>query len=289
MKAIDSKTDLYGIFGNPVKHSLSPFLHNALFEKEGLNAVYLAFEIDPLRLSQAFDGMRAIGMKGANVTLPFKENAIDLVDEIPEDLDRWIGAINTVVLREGRLFGYNTDAPGFLAALREAFGFKAEGKSVLLFGAGGAARAAAFALAHAGADRIFIHNRTAERAQGLRDHLAPHFPDCEIVAIPSVESLEGERVDLVVNATSSGMKGESEFFFPLARMAGKPFAYDMVYTGDTSFLKTGRSLGWQTCGGLGMLVAQGALSFGLWTGRSEGVRQTMTDLLKTRLVTDRSQ
>src|SRR3990167_46940 len=168
---LDAETDLYGILGNPVRHSLSPLIHNAVFQELKINAVYLAFEIRRESLGLAFEAVRSLGIKGVNVTIPFKEAALGFVDEIPEDLDRCVGALNTVVNRDGRLFGYNTDVSGFLTAINEELQFNPEGKTALVLGAGGAARGVVFALAHAHAEKILINNRTETRAQGLQEYV----------------------------------------------------------------------------------------------------------------------
>ena len=115
---INSRTHLYGVLGDPVGHSLSPVIHNAAFAHSHLNAVYLAFHVQPGALGLAFEGMRSLGIRGVNLTIPFKEEAMDFIDEVPEDVDRAVGALNTVVNKNGQLIGYNTDGPGFLKALK---------------------------------------------------------------------------------------------------------------------------------------------------------------------------
>lgn len=276
---IDSHTQLYGIFGNPVHHSLSPSIHNAAFKRLGMNASYLAFEIEPDALGLAFEGVRSLNIRGVNVTIPFKEDVINYVDEIPEDLDRLIGALNTVVLKDGQLLGYNTDGPGFLASLQNELSFKASGKDILVLGAGGSARGLVFALARAGAERIFILNRTVERAQGLAEYASQYFPETDIEAIRSTGELPPKKIDLIVNTTSCGMKGNDTL--PLDWSAVKPpaAAYDLVYAPrETPWLKAARALGIPAANGLGMLIEQAALSFELWTGKKEGVREAMREV-----------
>lgn len=279
---IDSQTLLYGIFGNPVDHSLSPILHNAVFKKLRMNAVYLAFKIEPDSLGLAFEGMRSLKLRGVNVTIPFKEDVVNFVDEIPEDLDRLTGAINTVVSKDGALLGYNTDGPGFMAALQQELSFKASGKDVLVLGAGGAARGAVFALARGGADRLFIYNRTPGRAQGLAEYAAQYFPETEIQALASVEDLPPKRLDLIVNATSAGMKHGKEVPLDWALIKEPAAAYDLVYSpAETPWLHGAKKAGIPCTNGLGMLVEQAALAFELWTGRKEGVREAMREALDT--------
>ncbi len=279
---LNAETQLYGIFGNPVRHSLSPLIHNALFKKLGMNAVYLAFPIEKESLGLAFEAIRSLGIRGVNITIPFKEMAINLVDEIPEDADRCVGAINTVVNRNGRLYGFNTDVPGFLAALKNELQFNPAAKNILVLGAGGAARAAVFALAHAGAESVWIYNRTPGRAAGLQSYLSSFFSETEIESLESLDTVRRERIDLVVNATSCGMKTEDPIAFDLELLREKAFVYDLIYApGQTRLLKMAESLGWPRANGLGMLAAQAAISFQHWTGQSKGVHETMLEVLKT--------
>lgn len=278
---IDSHTRLYGIFGNPVEHSLSPAIHNAAFKQLGLNAVYLAFRIAPESLGLAFEGMRSLEMRGANITIPFKEDTINFLDEIPEDLDRLTGAINTVVLKDGQLLGYNTDGPGFLAALKGELSFTPGGRDVLVLGAGGSARGVVFALARSGADRIFLYNRTRQRAQGLAEYAAQYFPETDISALSSFDDLPPSKLDLVVNATSCGLRGNKDLPLDLGLLKKDPAAvYDLVYSPkQTPWLKEAEKLGVPHANGLGMLIEQAALSFGLWTGKKDGVRESMREAL----------
>ena len=283
-ESINAETSLYGIFGNPVTHSLSPLMHNAAFSRFQMNSVYLAFPIEEHSLGLAFEGIRSLEIKGVNITIPFKEQAVEFIDEIPEDLDRSIGALNTVVNRKGILYGYNTDALGFLTSLNEDLNFRPEGKSILILGAGGAARGISFALAYAHADKILIHNRTPERSEGLTDYLSGSFPATAIEPLRDLSNLKNEKIDLVVNATSCGMKGNDSLPMDLRQFEHAVSVYDLVYApSETRFLKEAKKLGFANANGLGMLVNQGALSFELWTGQKEGVRQCLREALKTCL------
>lgn len=277
---VNAGTELYAVLGNPVRHSLSPYLHNTLFTGLGINAVYLALEVEPNSLALAFEGIRSMGIRGVNLTIPFKEDAMNYIDEVPEDIDRAIGAINTVVNREGRLFGYNTDAPGFLSALEHELSFRPAGKTALVLGAGGAARGIAFALAHAGADRVLIYNRTADRAHGLAGHLSAHFPETEIEVLHAPEDLE-DKLDLVVNATAVGLKSGDGLPLDLTKVPGAPAIYDLIYApAETPLLKQARARKLAAANGLGMLAEQAAMAFALWTGRTDGIREGMLEALK---------
>ncbi len=279
---INAQTKTYGILGNPVRHSFSPLIHNAAFAKHGINARYLAFEVERHSLPLAFEGIRSLEIQGVNVTIPFKEEAASLVDEIPEDLDRCVGAINTIVNKDGMLYGYNTDLLGFLTALRESLNFNPEAKNILVLGAGGAARAVVFALGRAHAQKILIYNRTFERAEALISYALDYFPETDIDALEDIAAVKHEKkIDLVVNATASGMKGDVSIPMDLKLLNGHPAVYDLVYSpSKTPLLKEAEKMGLNTSNGLGMLAEQAALSFELWTGKKEGVRDLMLETLK---------
>lgn len=279
---IHADTRVYGIFGDPVHYSLSPMIHNALFHDLGINAIYTAFHVKKESLGLAFEAIRALEIPGVNITIPHKEAAAHFVDEIPEDLDRCVGALNTVVNRNGKLFGYNTDGKGFLTALHEELSFDPEGKTALVIGAGGAARGVVFALAQAHAEKILVYNRTWERAEGLGAYLEKHFPETEIQIPRSLGAFQKENPALVVNATSCGMRETDPLPIDLASLSGSPSVYDLVYTpAETKFIKLARKMNFPCAGGLGMLAAQAAFSFELWTGKKEGVRDKMLEVLKT--------
>ena len=277
---INGETQVYGVLGDPVTHSLSPVIHNAAFRQSHLNAIYLAFRVPAEALGLAFEGIRSMGIRGVNLTIPLKETALGFIDEIPEDVDRLTGAINTVVNEKGILIGYNTDGLGFLTALKEELAFSPSGKTVLVLGAGGAARSVIFSLARAGAERVLIHNRTRSRAEGLAEHASSHFPETEIEPVISLGELKLQKIDLVVNATSCGLKGQGEMPFDLKILKNKAAVYDLVYSPlETPFLKAAKEWGHRSANGLGMLTAQAALSFERWTGKKDGVRQAMKEAL----------
>ncbi len=279
---IDSHTQLYGVIGNPIEHSLSPQMHNAAFRNFNLNAVYLGFRVPPEALGLAFEGIRALNIRGVNLTIPFKQTVIEFIDEIPEDVDRAMGAINTVVNKEGRLYGYNTDGMGFLTSLKEDLFFNPQSKNILVLGAGGSACSVVFSLARAHAKGVFIHNRTQERAQGLASFAGSYFSEIDISAIASLDELRHQKMDLVVNTTSCGMRGNTDSPMDLKQLKNAATVYDLVYSPlQTPFLKTAKALGWPVANGLGMLAAQAALSFELWTGKKQGVREVMQEALKT--------
>ena len=265
-------TRVFGIFGDPVDHSLSPVMQNAAFEKAGIDAVYVPFHVRPQQLGGALEGLRSLGIAGINVTVPHKERVLDLLDEVDAHA-RLIGAVNTILNRDGWLFGYNTDGIGLLEALRAELDFNPAGSHVLLLGAGGACRAAAVALCAAGAESIGWVNRTAQRAQKLADEFSAHFPGTEFAVYPwdfqepstfPVAALAD--VDLVVNTTTLGLKGES-IALPWHLLSPRVSIYDMVYASEKTPLcvQAGRH-GCQAADGLSMLVGQGEHAFRIWTG-----------------------
>lgn len=240
------------ILGHPVAHSRSPAMHNAAFRAAGVDARYLALDVPPESLAAAIAGLRATNALGCNVTLPHKAAALALMDELDASA-RSAGAVNTVVFRDGRAIGHNTDGAGALDALREG-GAKVPGARVLVLGAGGAARGIAHALAAAGAD-VTVTNRTPARAGGLG------FPVIPWERVPDVL----RNVDILVNATTVGMHGE-RLPFTLERMLPGAAVFDAVY-GATPLLADAKARGLLAIRGEGMLLHQGARSFTLWTSK----------------------
>jgi len=254
---IDAQTELYGVLGNPVRHSLSPVIHNSAFRKMGLNAVYLAFEVKNLKA--AMEGIREFGIRGVSVTVPFKTEALPFLDEI-DVLAEKIRAINTIVNQGGKLIGYNTDWSGALMALEEWIDLK--DKRVLLIGAGGAARAIGFGLKEKGAE-IFISNRSHERGEQLARELKAVFQ-------PSIDGLEA---DVLINATSIGMYPQPEATpFPKEFLKEGMIVMDIVYQPlETRLLKEAERKGCLAINGLEMLLYQAAAQIEIWTGRKADV------------------
>jgi shikimate dehydrogenase len=213
--------------------------------------------------------VRALGIRGVNITIPHKERVMDFLDEIDETA-RALGAVNTIENKGGRLLGHNTDAGGFVSSLVDETGVELRGLTALVVGAGGAARAVVYGLASRGAARIIVANRTVERAEALCADLAAACPGVELEAV-SLDAEEMKRLlgqtRVLVNATSLGMKGRGELDLPLERLGKDAVVSDIVYTPmETGLLRRARALGLGLHHGLGMLVGQGALSFEIWTG-----------------------
>lgn len=264
---ITGKTKLVGVWGHPVGHSRSPVMHNAALAALGLDWAYVPFDVRPDDVGTALAGARALGLVGVNVTVPLKEIVPPFLDTISEDARR-IGSVNTIHHRDGLLHGDSTDGPGFLRALADLTGpVAASSRRALLLGAGGSARAVAFALAGQGWT-VAITNRTRARAQELADRLTVFYP---CAATVSEWGEDAGEFDLIVNTTSLGMHPHEDTMpaLPPGALAPGRWVLDLVYAPpETRLLREARRSGCRTANGLGMLVYQGALSLSLWTGLS---------------------
>jgi len=258
---IDQHTALYGVTGYPLGHSLSPLMHNAAFECCGVNAVFLAFETHDLE--GCIRSVRALGIRGLSVTLPFKSEIIAYLDRL-DSLAESIGAVNTVVNREGMLIGYNTDATGALRALSDIV--DPRDKRCLILGAGGAARAIGFALKEQGCV-LTIANRSRERGEALAQVL-----DASFVLMDQVKGLE---TDILIQTTPVGMYPQVEQCPMNPESVRAEVVMDIIYNPfRTELLKSFKRQGAKTIEGMRMFVCQGAEQFRLWTGLEPPI-QTM--------------
>jgi shikimate dehydrogenase len=267
LQEITARTGLVAVLGHPVSHSLSPRMHNAAFLAQGVDLVYAAFDVPPERLAEAIGGLRALGMAGANVTVPHKEAVMRLLDEL-EPLAARVGAVNTIVNHQGRLVGHNTDVGGFLAALDSVRPEGARGLRCLVAGAGGAARAVVTALAEGGAAEVWIHNRTEPRARSLCESAAGWgMARCEVVSANELRA-RTQSADLVVNATSVGLgTSVKESSVPVDILDSHQVVMDLVYAAHpTALVAAAAARGATTLDGREMLVMQAASSYRLWTG-----------------------
>ncbi len=277
--AIDGRTRVAGIVGWPVEHSLSPAMHNAAFRALSLNWRYLAFPVPPDRVEEAIRGLAAAGVAGINVTIPHKTAVIHACSSVSEAV-RAIGAANTLVPDgAGGYRADNTDAAGFIRSLDEAAPMDLEGRSALLIGGGGAARAVAFALRERGV-HIVASNRTPERAAELGDDTVP-FGSAALDRATAT-------ADLVVNATSLGLAGDlPPPELPLAGLAGGQVVADLVYrAGGTPWLAAAAERGARPVDGLGMLLHQGAAAFAQWTGQEPPIEVMRAALGATRAASE---
>jgi shikimate dehydrogenase len=251
-----------GVLGWPVEHSLSPVIHNAAFAALGLDWVYVSLPVAPAELPAALAGLGALGFAGANVTMPHKTRTAELIDDLSEDA-RLLRAVNTIGVGASGLAGHNSDAAGFERFLRDDVGFDATGRSALVFGAGGGARACALAGARSGLANLWVAVREASRADDLRAALDVTATAVHVVGF---DDAPGVEADLIVNATPLGVHGEE---LPLPSLSPGVVGVDLLYRpGATPFQTTVRDAGGAAFGGLGLLLQQAAISFELWTGRS---------------------
>ena len=275
---INSRTGLYGLIGEPVAHSISPVMQNAAFVALGLDYVYLAFAVNRRNIDLALAGCRALGIRGLNVTVPYKKDVLPYLDEINPEAER-IGAVNTIVNSSGKLCGHNTDSIGFKIALLDS-GFKPAGKNVVLLGVGGAARAIAFSLIKDVAGLIVITRKgSLEKGHSLAAELGPKALARDINELE--QSLSG--AELLVNATGVGMAPRSdETLVPRMMLRPGLTVFDVIYNpAETRLLREAAASGCQIVSGVNMLVYQGAFSFEIWTGKAAPVDVMKSAVKKT--------
>ncbi|MGI5875381.1 MAG: shikimate dehydrogenase [Dethiobacteria bacterium] len=282
MMMIDGRTKIVGLFGAPVSHSLSPAMHNAAFHKFGLNYCYLPFHVETNNLPSAVKAIRALGIRGVNITAPHKEKTVLYLDTLSETA-RLLQAVNTVINDDGKLYGENTDVDGFIFLLRNNLKNKGEGEKALMLGAGGAAKATALALVRSGVKSLTIANRTLAKAEQLSNLLK------------SSGELKGQRVEtvlldkknlqehlktatLVVNALSCDPLELD--LLPPGGLAGPASVIDLRYSpAETPFLHGAKAAGCRSINGLDMLLGQGARAFELFTGLKKAPLKVMKDAL----------
>lgn len=267
-----------GVFGDPIAHSKSPIFHNAALRAEGIDASYVRIHVPAEKAPAAFRALPRAGFLGVNVTIPHKATALAAVDEADEYARR-SGSVNTVVVEGDRLLGFNTDGPGLVRAIREEFSVDLHDLRVVLLGAGGGAgRAIAVQCAMESCERLVLVNRTLEKAEALASELASSFrtdrlvgPIERIQAIPFEESalrLQLAHADLVINATSVGMRRTDPPLIPPSLITPNLMFYDTVYAnGKSRLLEDASAAGARCANGLAMLLHQGALSFEIWFNR----------------------
>lgn len=276
---ITASTRPLGLLGYPVSHSKSPQMLNKVCEVLGIPAMYLAYTVAPEELGHAVRGMKALGFIGFNVTIPHKVAIIPFLDELDETAKE-IGAVNTVVNKDGKLIGYNTDGVGYLRSLEEETAFSLQDKTVTILGAGGAARAVSITLAKAGVKQMFIANRTVEKAEELANVIET-FTSASAVSLPLSHEKIAES-HLLVNTTSIGMSPHMEDMpVPADFLHRKLLVSDLIYRPkETRLLQTAKQIGAQTHGGLGMLLHQAAVAVEHWFEKTAPVAQMRVILEK---------
>lgn len=276
---IDGRTKLLGVMGRPISHSLSPKMHNAAFEAEAAREnraseyVYVPLDVRPEEVGDAVRGLRALGFAGANVTMPHKSAALELMDEV-DDASRVAGATNTIVVEPDRLRGLNTDGGGFVEACAEA-GVGFESRRTLLLGAGGAAAAVAVAVLAEGAASVEIVNRTPSRAEQLRERLSAVLGG-ERVGVRPLEELEdaAAEAEVAINTTYLGMKEGDALPLPEKTLRPDLDVCDAVYRAgeQTALVRAAKEAGARAVSGGRMLLYQGVAAQRAWTGREPDVQ-----------------
>jgi shikimate dehydrogenase len=271
---------LYGLVGNPVEHSLSPYMHNAAFAKNKIDAAYLPFLVQKTKLKQAIAALRSIPIAGFNVTVPFKSECMQYLDKV-DPIAKAIGAVNTVVNKKGKLIGCNTDYAGFLKSLKQDLGFDPKAKTIFLIGAGGAARAIGFGLAQAKACRIVVYDILFSKARSLSEDIKSNFPDTQIIPCRSKDmGVLIKDCDLLVNCTPIGMASKDPLPIKAGFLHKKLKVYDIIYNPvRTRLVEYALKKSIDSTNGINMLLYQGSLAFEWWTKQKAPIGLMRKELL----------
>jgi shikimate dehydrogenase len=260
---------IYGIIGHPIKHTLSPAMHNAAFAAVGIDAAYVPFEVRPQDLKSAVKNLISLGISGFNVTIPHKTSCMELLDKTDESA-RLIGAVNTINVKKGKLTGYNTDGRGFLRSLKDDLDITPNGKNVFIVGAGGAARAVVCVLLLNGAASVTIVDRIKEKAVELVNSYPAR------ISVKSIDYKQDwaphiKNADLLINASPVGMKDSDPSPVNINLLHRDLSVFDLIYNKHTRLVKAAKAKGLRACGGFGMLLYQGVFAFEIWTGKKAPV------------------
>lgn len=269
---VTGRTKITGLLGYPVEHTLSPAMHNAAFEYLGMDYCYLPFLVHPDFLGQAANAVKALNLAGVNVTVPHKETVIPFLDMVDEEA-AFIGAVNTVVYREGKLHGYNTDGRGFMRSLSEN-NISVEGTKILVAGAGGASRAISYYLSEK-CRALFLYDIDKRKLDSLISELSKIRTN--VSALHKLEDLND--FELIINATPLGLKKDDPLPLDVSALSKHQVVCDLLYK-KTRLLEVASQRGCRTMDGLGMLLWQGALAFEIWTGVLPPVQIMRNALLK---------
>lgn len=284
---IDGETKIVGLIGYPIGHTLSPAMHNKAFEYLDFNYIYLPFPVEENNLKGALKALPALGIVGVNVTLPYKEKVLEYLDEVTEEAEL-TGAVNTILVRDNRLIGYNTDGEGFVISLKKGTGIDSKGKRVVIIGAGGAGRAVSIQLAKEGVKKIALFDIVFDKAQDLASHIEENISNVEVTALRE-EGLEKEirEADILINATPVGIKPDDPPPIDPKLLHPNLLVYDLIYNPPkTRLLSEAEEIGAKTLNGMGMLLYQGALAFTIWTSREapiEVMARALEEELKTQV------
>lgn len=257
---------IYGVLGYPAKHSLSPLMHNAALRALKIDAEYKIFEITPQDLKEFMHSLSQKNIYGLNVTIPYKEKAVHFMNKMSEEA-KLIGAVNTIKVSGEELEGFNTDGEGFIRHLSEDLNFDPPGKTIAIIGAGGAGRAVSVYLSKYSPKKISIYDVDGARLLALANYLKVNFKHIDFESVSSTEKLNINLADLLVNATSVGMKKHDPCLVDEKYLHKNLLVYDLIYNPkETKLLALAKERGCRVSNGLGMLLHQGMISFEIWTG-----------------------
>lgn len=279
---IDGKTRIVGIIGDPLDHTLSPTIQNAAFEYLGLNWCYIPMPVGQGLLGAAIEGIKALGIAGVNVTMPFKTDVVTMLDEVAMFAET-VGAVNTILVDRGKLIGYNTDGRGFYTALVRDLNFDIKGRRVVVFGAGGAARSVAVSLALAGCASITIVNRSFEKGERLMNMIKKSAAEVDVSCMLPEENLDVvfAESDVVINATPLSTFENSTFKVPLSLLNKNQLVCDLNYSVyQPPLLQEAEARGARVMDGKWMLLYQAAAAFEIWTGLEAPIEVMRVALLK---------
>jgi len=258
------------VIGNPIEHSLSPILHNYWIKSNGIDAIYEKQKLDDNELKQLIVKLKKRKINGVNVTVPYKKTIIPFLDELSTEAQD-TQSVNTLYLKNNKIVGHNTDIIGFETSIKK-FNYDVLNKEVLILGAGGVVPSIIFALNKMKASKIKISNRTKEKAENLKKH----FKNIELIEWGKVPN-----VDMIINATSIGLKKEDVIKIDFSLMSGNKFFYDVIYNpNETNFLKIGKKLGNKTLNGKLMFIYQALSAFKIWHGKEPDVNKEVIKLLE---------
>lgn len=270
--AFDGYTLIFGVIGSPITHTFSPKMHNPVFRKHAINAAYVPFHVNPNQVEDALKGLKALSISGINVTLPHKQTVLKYLDDVDPYAQK-VGAVNTIVNKNGRLIGYNTDGPGFILALETECRTTVQNKKCTILGAGGSARAIAFSLAQQHAASLTFINRTLRTAQELAENISSSHPTLPIQCLTNTSSDVATILsdsDIIIQTTSVGLNSTDSPIDNFDWVKPNHICVDIIYLpSKTTFLKQCEQKNAVIQNGLGMLAGQGALAFELFTGIKE--------------------
>lgn len=262
MNIINGSTDIYCIYGYPVKHSKSPIFQTYLFQKYGINAVYIPFEIKPEDIKDAINAIKILNIKGANITVPHKESVITYLDDLSDEV-RVIKAVNTIKNIDGKLCGYNTDWYGFYESIKNNLKDN-KIKIALVIGSGGSTRAIVFGLIKLNFDHIIIANRTVSKAEEIKNDFINLYKDITIIPLEKINEYLS-NADIIINTTSVGLKDDDIDLFNYDNIKSNQIIFDVIYK-ETKLIKRAQEKGCTYLTGHEMLVYQGIKAFEIWTG-----------------------